>query len=201
MAWGRCPGVRVGPFPPPPIRPGRVPRLSRTRRMRSVSGSSSSRRSCSRPAGSMAAAEPPLLGREGGGTARGGLKPTSGGKGVAPGPSRRQGDSSFPLGAPASPLPPAAPRTRALAVQVPPAESPKRRGELAFRAFRGRPGFLGNSALNGRPRIPISRPNPPTTGPFFLINFILIIVKRKIRTKTKGNLKSSNIYSLYNRDL
>lgn len=48
------------------------PRLPRTWRMRSVSGSSSSRKICSRPAGSMAAAEPTLLGRDGGGTARGG---------------------------------------------------------------------------------------------------------------------------------
>lgn len=64
-------GVRVGLFPQPPARPGRVYPV-RTRRIRSVSGSSSSRRTCSRPAGSMAAAEQPLLGREGGGTARGG---------------------------------------------------------------------------------------------------------------------------------
>lgn len=78
---------------------------------------------------------------------------------------------------------------------------PKLRGELALRAFRRRPGFLRDRALNGRARVATSRPNPPTTGSFFLINFILIIVKRKIRTKTKGNLQSSNIYSLYNRDL
>lgn len=50
-------------LPPAPARS----RLPRTRRMRSVSGSSSSHRICSRPAGSIAAAEPTLPGRTAGG--------------------------------------------------------------------------------------------------------------------------------------
>lgn len=50
--------VKTGPFPQPP-HPRSPVRPAHTRRMRSVSGSSSSFRICSKPAGSMAAAEPP----------------------------------------------------------------------------------------------------------------------------------------------
>lgn len=55
----------------------------------------------------MVAAEPPLHGGERGeGPHVEALKPTSGGKGVAPRPSRRQGDSiRFPQRAVALPLP------------------------------------------------------------------------------------------------
>lgn len=85
MAWGEA-GDQNRDFPAT----SRSPRmhLPRTRRIRSVSGNSSSRRIRSRPAGSMAAAEPPLRGGERGeGPHVEAPKPTSGGKGVAPRPA------------------------------------------------------------------------------------------------------------------
>lgn len=107
MAWGEARGEsRVFPATSRSPWPGYA--YSRTRRMRSVSGSSSSRRSCSRPAGSMAAAEPPLLGRKGEGEGQHveALTPTSGGKGVATRPEGCQGDSiHFPQRGPTPPLP------------------------------------------------------------------------------------------------
>lgn len=57
-------GVKTGLFPQPPPPPGPAG-PAHTRRMRSVSGSSSSLRIFSSSAGSMAAAEPPLQRRVG----------------------------------------------------------------------------------------------------------------------------------------
>lgn len=104
MAWGE--GWDQNQDFPATSRSPRM-RLPRTRRIRSVSGNSSSRRIRSRPAGSMVAAEPPLHGgARGEGPHVEALKPTSGGKGVAPRPSRRQGDTiRFPQRAVAPPLP------------------------------------------------------------------------------------------------
>lgn len=74
-------------------------------------------------------------------------KPISGGKGVAPSPSRHQGDSTrFPPGAPALPLPlasaPAEPRKQALAVKVPTVESSEAPRKTRVPCVPGRPGFL-----------------------------------------------------------
>lgn len=104
MAWGEA-GDQNQDFPATSRSPRM--RLPRTRRIRSVSGNNSSRRIRSRPADSMVAAEPPLHGEERGeGPHVEALKPTSGGKGVALRPSRRQGDSiRFPQRAVALPLP------------------------------------------------------------------------------------------------
>lgn len=176
-------------LPVPLARPG----LPHTRRMRSVSGSSSSFRICSSSAGSMAAAEPPLQGRVGrrgrSGTWKIGHQLPAERALLCVAPVCRLGQfaslKKFVLEAGVSHRfrqdeHRLNHRNRALATWVPHADSSQ--GSRVCAAVAD--WVFKELCIDNRPQGSVAKPKLPTTGSFFLINFILICKKKKIRTKT-----------------